>query len=333
MGGGNYSHEAHEAHTRSRVDLPREEVFRSRNLRDDMDLRKKPRREARDSPNHPLSVAIIFALDETGSMGHIPEGLAKQTLPGFMKVLMDGGFVTDPQLCFVGVGDGKDLREQAPIQMGEFESEAEHMDRWLTGIYLEGRGHGNGGESYDLALFAAARHTDTDCWEKRRHKGYLFMTGDDNAFPFVDQVIVERYIGARIDKDIPIQDIVVEAAERYNIFFLVPDQDRRVNCEASWRELIGDHVICLEAPEDTAYAAAALVGLTEGKTRDLDELQRQLGDAGVEKQQIARVVRAVEPYARALERGGEKRKAEEGDIPRGTGTSGNRRRGSSADAV
>ena len=30
-------------------------------------------REARDSENHPESIAVIIALDETGSMGHIPE--------------------------------------------------------------------------------------------------------------------------------------------------------------------------------------------------------------------------------------------------------------------
>lgn len=203
------------------------------------------------------------------------------------------------------------------------------MDRWLTGIYLEGGGHGNGGESYDLALFVAARHTDTDCWEKRRHKGYLFITGDDNAFPYVERNLVRHYLGVDIGKDIPIKEIVAEAAERYNTFFLIPDQDRRQVCEASWRNLLGDHVICLESPEDTAYAAAALVGLTEGKTRDLDELQRQLGETGVEKRQIERVVRAVEPYARSLERGGQRPAEQEGDVPRGTGTSGARRRGSS----
>jgi len=28
-------------------------------------------------------------------------------------------------------------------------------------------------------LYLAAHHTAIDCWQKRQHKGYLFMIGDD----------------------------------------------------------------------------------------------------------------------------------------------------------
>ena len=31
-------------------------------------------------------------------------------------------------------------------------------------------------------LYAAARHTAIDCWEKRQKKGYFFMTGDEPAY-------------------------------------------------------------------------------------------------------------------------------------------------------
>jgi hypothetical protein len=40
-------------------------------------------RESRDSEAHPNTVSIAFALDVTGSMGKIPELLAKKELPTF----------------------------------------------------------------------------------------------------------------------------------------------------------------------------------------------------------------------------------------------------------
>lgn len=40
-------------------------------------------------------------------------------------------------------------------------------------------------ESYELAMYFMARHTSIDCYEKRGKRGYLFMIGDELAYPKV----------------------------------------------------------------------------------------------------------------------------------------------------
>lgn len=301
MGYGNYDKDAYKAITDTRVDKPKEEIFRQKTMFGPMDPRGLKLRESRDSQNHPNSIGIIFALDETGSMGDIPQILARKELPTFMELLIDGKFVADPQVLLMGIGDAT-TGEAAPLQVGQFECEAELMDKWLTGIFLVGQGGGNSGESYDLAFYTAARHTSMDCWEKRSKKGYLFVTGDEPHLGAVQADIVTDLIGKGPKQDISMKEIVKEASKTFNCFFLVPDQGRRTanGCERSWRPVLGDNVICMESPEDTCVVAATLIGLTEGTLADLNAAKKKLADLGKPKAQIDRVMRAVRPYAGTL---------------------------------
>lgn len=125
-------------------------------------------RECRDSAEHPDALGIAFALDVTGSMGDIPHLLAKKELPNLMKLLMACG-IADPQVMFMAIGDA--TSDRAALQVGQFETTAQLMDQWLTWSYLEGGGGGTGEESYELALYVAAQHTDMDNWVKRKKEG------------------------------------------------------------------------------------------------------------------------------------------------------------------
>jgi hypothetical protein len=309
MGYGSYDADAHKALTTSRAALPKEEVFKQTDCHPDMNPYGLTFRESRDSAAHPDSIGIIFALDETGSMGDIPFDLAKKTLPHFMEVIIEGGFVKDPQLLLMGIGDVYN-HEKSPVQVGQFESEAHLMDKWLTTIHLEHNGGGNGGESYDFAFYVAARHTKMDCWEKRGRKGYLFVTGDEPHFGRVSSGQVRAVIGTDLKADISMRDIVEEASSTFHCFFLVPDLGRRQGCESSWRPVLGDRVICMESPEDTCEVAAVLIGLTEGTLEDLEAVNAKLLSLGRKSGQINRIMRAIEPYAAAIGRGGAVREAE-----------------------
>ncbi len=297
MGYGNYSLDAHAAIIAGRAHQAGTEVFRQTQCHALMNPKGLKVRECRDSADHPDSLGIAFALDVTGSMGDIPRLLAKQELPNFMKLLTACG-VPDPQLMFMAIGDA--TSDHASLQVGQFESTAELMDQWLTWSYLEGGGGGSGQESYELAFYIAAQHTDMDNLVKRKKKGYLFLTGDELPYPAVSRHQIEALVGEKLDEDIPVEEVIAAAAESYHLFFLIPDLGRRQRCEARWRELLGDHTICMESPTDACSVAAAIVALTEKRIPDLDALAGVLSANGFNHDHVGSTIRAVQPYAALL---------------------------------
>jgi hypothetical protein len=298
MGYGNYSHSAHAALIADRANRSADEVFTQRDCHVLMNPRDLKVRESKDSADHPNSLGVVFALDVTGSMGDIPELLARKELPTFMKLLTACG-IPDPQLLFMAIGDANS--DNASLQVGQFESTAELMDQWLTRSYLEGGGGGSGEESYELAFYILAQHTDLDCWTKRKKRGYLFMTGDELPYNVVSRYQIEALIGSKLDEDIPIEEVIAAAAETYHLFFLIPDLQRRRRCENRWRQLLGDHVICMESADDTCAVAAAIVGLTEKVLPDIDGAVHALRDNGLSRDRASAVARAIKPYANLLD--------------------------------
>lgn len=296
MGYGNYSQEAHEALLQGRAALPAQQVFQQRACHPLMNPKGVRLRESRDSDEHPHTMSVVFALDVTGSMGHIPKLLATQELPKFMKILTDCK-VPDPQLLFMAVGDA--TSDQAPLQVGQFESTAELMDQWLTWSYLEAGGGGTGQESYELALYFLALHTEMDCWVKRRKRGYLFMTGDENPYPILSRHIVEGIVGDRLDDDLKVEEVVAELQKTFVPFFIIPDRDRLIRCERAWRDLLGDHVLTLEDASDICYVTAGALLLSEGLVSKLEDLESALLGSGMPRERRDAVVRTLKPVAAA----------------------------------
>lgn len=301
MGYGSYSYEAHEAMTRARADKPVQQVFKQTQCHPLMDPHGVKARESRDSAAHPNSLGIVFALDVTGSMGKIPDLLARERLPSFMKTLLGCG-IADPSVLFLAVGDA--VSDRAPLQVGQFEASEREIDQWLTWTFLEGAGGTFGKESYELAMYFAARHTDMDNFRKRGKRGYYFMTGDEEAYPLVSRRQAQQLIGDDVAADVPIAQVVDELQRTFEPFFLIPDLARRKHCEAFWRKLLGDRVICMEDPTDSVDVAAGLVALCEGALPDLDALARKLTDGGTPRPRVGAVVRALTPFAATLQRDG-----------------------------
>jgi len=294
MGNGNYSHTAHEALLRGRTSIPAQQVFKQVTCHPLMNPKGVRLRECRDGADHPQSLGIVFALDVTGSMGEIPRLMATQQLPIFMKTLTDCK-IQDPQLLFMAIGDA--VSDRAPLQVGQFESTAELMDQWLTWSYLEGGGGGTGQESYELGLYFLAMHSEMDCMIKRQKRGYLFMTGDENPYPTLSKHVVESVIGDRLDEDLTCEEIVAELQKSYVPFFIIPDYARAKRCEQRWRDLFGDHVLCLESSVDVCYVTAGAILLSEGQVSDMKELATLLSNAGMPSNRRSQVVRSLTPFA------------------------------------
>lgn len=306
MGGSSWSHQTYESHRSSRnTSAPRrEQVFTQRNLDPEMDPKKVKNgvRESRDSDAHPDSNAIIVGLDETGSMGHIPERIARGALGKLMNILLDRGVIPHPQILFSGIGDGQlNGREDASLQVGQFESGLE-MDHWLTKIYLEGLGGGNSGESYLLLPFWAARHTSIDCYEKRGRKGYLFTVGDEPHLNRVTTREVKDYLGDTIQSDIDAQTVVAEASETYHVFHVIIEEGscgRSAATHQSWDSLLGARSLKLDNADYISEVIAAAIAVQEGVARP-DHLRDDLLKLDFEQESLKSVLRAVEPFAESL---------------------------------
>jgi hypothetical protein len=253
-------------------------------------------RESRDSAEHPDSVAIAVIFDVTGSMGTVPRVLQAK-LGALMRVLIQRGYVEHPQVLFGAVGDA--YCDAVPLQIGQFESGLE-MDDELGKIYLEGGGGGQVYETYELAIYFAARHTTIDCYQKRGRKGYLFTIGDEKPYAVVRRQQVRDQIGDAIERDIPVERVVAEVQERYEYFHIIPtntSHGRSAEVQERWRELLGERVLLLEDEEAVCETIALAIGLCEGAVDDLSGGADDLVHAGYAAAAATTAATALARYA------------------------------------
>uniref|UniRef100_UPI0040562B15 hypothetical protein n=1 Tax=Candidatus Electronema sp. TaxID=2698783 RepID=UPI0040562B15 len=238
------------------------EIFTQRNINNAMNPHGITVRESRDSAEHPNSVAIILALDVTGSMGSIPHHLVKDGLPKIMGRIIQSG-TPDPQLLFLAVGDHE--CDSSPLQVGQFESSDELLDKWLTSVYLEGGGGGNAGESYLLAWYFAGFHTSVDCVEKRKQKGFLFTIGDEPTLPEVPAASLERLMGRGQQQTWSAVELLDKARKSYHVFHLhirETSSGSRREVMDGWKQLMEDKLIVLERHEEVSLVIPEIIAAT-----------------------------------------------------------------------
>lgn len=235
-------------------------------------------RESRDSGEHPASLAISVVFDVTGSMRAVPRTLQTK-LPELFGLLLRKGYAEHPQILFGAVGDA--TCDRVPLQLGQFESD-NRMDDDLGNILLEGGGGGQLTESYELAMYAMARHTSLDCHEKRGRRGYLFLIGDEMPYGKVKAREVRYVIGDELPGDIPVTEIVAELERVFDVYFIVPQGAAHVgNTEIldRWKALFGQNVIELDDLDAVCETIALTIGLGE-EAIDLEEGLADLADVG-----------------------------------------------------
>ena len=252
-------------------------------------------RESRDSAQHPNSVSIATIFDVTGSMGEVPRVLQTK-LGKLMRMLTDKQLVTDPQLLFGAVGDA--WCDAVPLQIGQFESGLE-MDDDLGKIFLEGGGGGQVYESYELALYFAARKLSMDCFEKRGRKGYLFTIGDEKPYAVVSHKQVNEWIGGELTRDIPVQQIVGEALRKFEYFHIIPTNTahgRSEDVQNTWRSLLGERVLMLDDEGAVCETIALAIGLCEGTFLNLNRATDEMVNAGYDAKAAKSAASALNRY-------------------------------------
>jgi hypothetical protein len=272
MGGGSWSSDAYSHLKASYSNLSKDQIFTNKTISRDMSPFKLGVRESRDSSEHPESIAVMVALDVTGSMGSIPAYLIKNKLGILMETLINHK-IPDAQIMFLAVGDHE--CDDSPLQLGQFESGTQLINQWLKNIYIEGGGGGNAGESYALAWLIAGRHTSIDCFEKRGLKGFLFTIGDEpnlDNYPYESLKKIMGYedlptTGSLLsifkNKNLTATQLVQEAQRLYHVFHLIVNKPSDMVI-SGWKKLLGEHAIVVDNYENVAEVMASTVALVQG---------------------------------------------------------------------
>lgn len=268
MGHGSYSHVSRSLravssgyHTKST-----NEVFKQRRVHADMDPKGVLIRESRDSVDHPESVPVIIALDVTGSMGMIPHDFIKDGLPTLVSRLIQAG-IADPAIMFLAIGDH--TCDSAPLQVSQFESSDELLDKWLESVYIERGGGGNNGESYTLAHYFAANHTVHDHMEKRGKKGYLFTIGDEPTLDEINPRDLSELMGGGEFSSTKAKNLIDKAKELYHVFHLHLKQGSngtRQEVIDGWKDLLGQDCIIVNDFREIPNVISDTIMLTHSNT-------------------------------------------------------------------
>ena len=258
---------------------------------------KKGFRISRDSEKHPESTAVAVMFDVTGSMGTVPR-IMQKNLTTLFGLCLRRGYLDHPAILVGGVGDA--TCDRVPLQIGQFESGNE-IEEDLSRLYLEGGGGAGQTESYELALYFLARKTKTDCFEKRGKKGYAFLIGDELPYHRLKRQEVKRVFGDKLQADIPIEQLMREAREKWNITFIIPKLSTYYDDPgilATWRKLLGQNVLKLDDPEGISELIASTIGLAEDAVY-FDDLAADLRKAGVKRGVVKSVAAALKDVAPA----------------------------------
>jgi hypothetical protein len=235
-------------------------------------------RESRDSDDHPNALPIIVAFDSTGSMGSVPRTVQTK-LATLFGLLIDKGYAKDPQVSIATYGDV--TCDRVPFQISQFESD-NRIDDNLDNLFLEGGGGGNGGETSNLLLYYVATHTATDSWEKRGHKGHLFLIADEVQVPITAKHISDTIgDGQPLLEDISFEGIAQAVTEKWNVHVLLIDNyaAQLQGSKAFYENLFGPKsLLIIEDPNTIAETIAAVIGYEEGLVSD-DQIDKDITEA------------------------------------------------------
>jgi hypothetical protein len=150
-------------------------------------------------------------------------------------------------------------------------------------------------------MYFMARHTSTDCFEKRGKRGYLFMIGDEMPYPRVKPREVSAWIGDELPQPVAIRNLVAQLTRRWDTYYILPEGaayagDGQVL--GTWRGLLGQNVIELSDLGAVCETIALTVGLGE-EAIDLDEGLSDLRDVGsTAGSTVGRALAAIGAYHR-----------------------------------
>jgi hypothetical protein len=175
--------------------------------------------------------------------------------------------ITDPHMCFMGVGDFE--CDRSPLQVTQFEADIKIAEQ-LAKLYLEQGGGGNTYESYAAAWYFAATRTAIDCFTKRGKKGYLFTIGDECPTPYLYARDIKRFLGDDIQGDkIGVNELLTMASRQYEVFHIMIEEGNYMRSHTdqvikAWTDLLGQRAIRLSDVTKLPETIVSTIQVNEG---------------------------------------------------------------------
>lgn len=265
MGSGRWDSDAYAVTTASYADKTREEIFQSRSINEDLDPKHITVRESCDSDDNPNSTAIIIGLDVTGSMGFIPEKMAREGLDTLIGGIYERRPVSDPHVMLMAIGDIH--CDRSPLQVTQFEADI-RISEQLAELWLEGGGGGNQFESYDLPWAFAAQKTQIACFDKRGVKGYLFTIGDEMPPRTASKDLLQRKVNLKYQSEVTAEQLLKQAQEKYHVFHIIVEEGsyakRAPGVYDAWKDLLDKRAILLDDHNHISQVVLSIIEVNEG---------------------------------------------------------------------
>lgn len=274
MGGGSYSRDSWAETRTMRSSMGDNEIFKQNKLHQihkDFDPSRIQYRESRDSEDSPQATPILLGMDVTGSMGNIASYLARTGIGLLVGKILDDKPVAYPHVAFCAIGDAI-AKDRAPLQVSQFEAD-NRIDQLVENVWVEKRGGGNSSESYDLPWLFAARMVESDAWDKRQQKGYVFTYGDEPAphFKYGSSTLARVFGDGRMQGPIRSSEMLKEAQAKFRVFHVIIEQGsqgRSSTTKRTWQKLLGPNALFLDDYEALPALIVATMAFAEGKTRE-----------------------------------------------------------------
>lgn len=244
----------------------RDEIFGATQVDPRYDPARFATRESRDSAENPESTPIILAADVTGSMGMVAHELMRKGLVTLTSEIYERKPVPDPHILVAAIGDAE--VDRAPLQATQFEADICIAEQ-IRGLWLEGGGGGNQGESYSGAHLLAGLKTSIDRHERRGQKGYLFTIGDEPNLNGMTRQQIARVFGLQVDSDMDARACLAAAERSYEVFHIVLRVGyalHRMNqVLATWKPLLPQRTLILDDYTRIAELVVATIEINEGR--------------------------------------------------------------------
>lgn len=303
MGTGSWSAASWSRYATSSVHgRSRAEIFGARTIDPRYDPRRIDKRESCDSADNPAATPVIIGVDVTGSMGVLAEELIVRGLNTTFTELLARRPVSDPHVMAMAIGDAS--CDRAPLQVTQFEADIRIAEQ-LTGLWLEGGGGGNRGESYSLAHAFAGLKTVHDAYARRGQKGFLFTVGDEPNLDGVTRDEMRGVLGIDVEADLSARDCVAIASRSYEVFHIIVDGSYAARdlkgVRRTWDPILPQRVIHLKDPAKLSETIVSTIELCAG--RDPDSVMKSWDrSTALVVAEATRGMRAVAPRGGGLRR-------------------------------